>query len=67
MSFDESYFATHFQNESKEESFCMSSWDNDNFLDDSFWSQNPTDTNIVCALYGANSQDQTAYTTTWLG
>lgn len=40
-------------------------WNNDNFLDESFWALNggnPTDCDIISALYGSNSSDITAYT-----
>ena len=35
---------------------CLSGWNNDNFIDDSFWAQNPSDLNILCALYGSDEQ-----------
>lgn len=40
-------------------------WNNDNFLNESFWAQNPTDSDIINALYwdGNNWTDKTAYTT----
>ena len=42
---------------------CASRWDNDNFINDYFRSQNPTTGNIVCALFGnGSSTDTTAYT-----
>ncbi|AHB41335.1 parallel beta-helix repeat-containing protein [candidate division SR1 bacterium RAAC1_SR1_1] len=41
------------------------SWDNDKFLDASFWSQNPNNCDIHAALYGTNSADKTAYTKYW--
>ena len=35
-------------------------WNNDNFIDNSFWSQNPSDDEIVDALFGSE-WDNTAY------
>lgn len=42
-------------------------WDNDNYLDDTFWAQNPTDSDIINALYGDGTgwTDTTAYTEKW--
>ncbi|MCX6823315.1 MAG: right-handed parallel beta-helix repeat-containing protein [candidate division SR1 bacterium] len=44
--------------------FCLSGSDNDNFLTGGFRNYNPTDLNIICALYGDGSGgvDRTAYT-----
>jgi hypothetical protein len=53
MGFDDGYFATHFQKTTKATADCLSGWDNDQFIDDSFRSQNPSDENILCALYGS--------------
>lgn len=39
-------------------------WDNDNFLNSTFWSQNPSDEDIIDALYGSED-DKTAYTLNW--
>lgn len=34
-----------------------------NFLNQRFWDQNPSDENIICALYGESpTHDMTAYT-----
>ena len=44
---------------------CPDWWDNDKFLDESFWSQDPSEENIICALYGKNKNDTTAYTQIW--
>jgi hypothetical protein len=64
MNFYEKYFATHFQTDTKME-MCLSGWNNDNFIDDSFWAQNPSDLNILCAIYGSGGTDKTAYTQFW--
>lgn len=44
-------------------------WDNTNFLDETFWSQNPTNEDIITALYwdGNVWNDKTAYTMNWTG
>ena len=42
-------------------------WDNDNFIDSSFWALNPSDDDIVKALYVDESDYDTAYTTNWSG
>jgi len=46
---------------------CLQSsqWNNDNFLTGRFWSLNPSDDNIICALYGWTGTDWTAYTKQW--
>ena len=44
---------------------CLSGWNNDNFINPTFWSQSPTADNIICALYGSGVGDQTAYTKKW--
>jgi len=46
---------------------CLQSsqWNNDNFLTGRFWSLNPSDDNIICALYGTGENDTTAYTVWW--
>lgn len=44
---------------------CNASRDNDNFINWAFWELNPTDNNIVCALYGAEEDTSTAYTNIW--
>ena len=48
------------------------SWDNENFLDENFWTQwdnltDPEDKSgaIICALYGSGEWDTTAYTNGW--
>ena len=40
-------------------------WDNDHFLTPNFWNLDPTDSQVVCALYGSGWNDQTAYTMWW--
>ena len=40
-------------------------WDNDNFIDQTFWDQSPTDQDIKNALYGSSQSDTTAYTKEW--
>lgn len=40
-------------------------WDNDNFIDSTFWSQGPTDEDIINALYGFAWDTDTAYTKEW--
>ena len=44
-------------------------WDNSSFLDEIFWVQNPTDSDIINALYGdwIADSDRTAYTVQWTG
>ena len=32
---------------------CNPNWNNDNFITGAFWALNPTDDNIICALYGS--------------
>lgn len=59
------YFAMHFQKQTEIVSLCLSWWDNDNFIDNTFRAQNPTNNNIICAIYGSWTSDQTAYTKTW--
>ena len=38
------------------------SWNNDNFINDSFWRANPTDTQIKEAIFGNSGDINTAYT-----
>jgi hypothetical protein len=70
------YFATHFQGEGvwDEEDilYCLSNWDNKNFITGSFWSDwngltSPTEKSgaIICALYGTGPNNKTAYTRQW--
>ena len=63
---NDDYFATHFQEETKYNP-CLSGRDNDQFLDESFWDQDPSDGNILCALFGSGGTDKTAYTQFWSG
>lgn len=44
------------------------SWDNDDFIDENFWNQNPNSCDIVAALYGTwlNKIDPTSYTKDWI-
>ncbi|MCX6824161.1 MAG: right-handed parallel beta-helix repeat-containing protein [candidate division SR1 bacterium] len=53
------YFATHF-----EKSVIVEDTGNDIFIDDSFWSTNPTTGEIIARFYGGGvaSNDKTAYT-----
>jgi parallel beta-helix repeat protein len=45
---------------------CLNGWNNDNFIDDTFWSAYTGITdNIICALYGSGASDTTAYTELW--
>jgi len=44
---------------------CNPDWDNRNFLTGRFWSLNPTDEQIICALYGSGGGNTTAYTKQW--
>lgn len=46
---------------------CLSGRDNNNFIDETFRAMNPTDDNIICAIYGSEDDTDTAYTHTWLG
>ena len=52
---------------------CVEDWDNDNFLNEDFWSgwnqKQPKDKRsaIICALYGTWQDDPTAYTKWWSG
>jgi hypothetical protein len=32
---------------------CSGTWNNDNFIDQSFRDSNPSDADIVCALFGS--------------
>ena len=59
------YFATHFQNNITYTDPCLPAWNNDKFIDESFWIQNPTDQNIICAIYGSYNDTETAYTRQW--
>ena len=45
--------------------YCLNNWDNDYFLTPDFWNQDPRDEAIICALYGKDKSDQTAYTMWW--
>ena len=40
----------------------VSTWDNMNYIDQTFWYANPTSGDIIKALYGSGLNDQTAYT-----
>lgn len=67
MTLNNQYFATHFQKTTSEVATtdCLAGWNNDNFVNDTFRSQNPSDSNILCALYGSGGTDKTAYTQFW--
>ena len=43
-------------------------WDNDNFVTQTgFWDNDPTECEIIAALYGTSAVDETAYTKNWNG
>ena len=46
----------------KDFAFAANSWNNDNFINDSFWRSSPTDTQIKEAIFGSVSDNKTAYT-----
>ena len=56
------YFATHFEDTIINTPECHPSRDNDNFITGAFRDLSPSDENIICALYGENPTDTTAYT-----
>jgi hypothetical protein len=68
---DHSYFAMHFDHVIQYNFAvdCMTWWNNDNFLNSTFWNNIPAPTtgNIICAIYGSGWNDRTAYTTGWNG
>jgi hypothetical protein len=59
------YFATHFQTNITYQNPCNSNWNNDKWIDSSFWALNPSSQNIICAIYGSSTDTGTAYTKLW--
>ena len=41
------------------------SWNNDNFIDETFWETNPTEFDIIYAIYWSEWDYDTAYTSLW--
>jgi hypothetical protein len=46
----------------KDFTFAANPWNNDNFINDSFWRNSPTNTQIKEAIFGNASDIKTAYT-----
>ena len=67
----DTYLATHFEERINIPN-CLSTWNNDNFLNEHFWDTYSGENDmwrlqLICALYWKDQTDKTAYTIWWSG
>ena len=65
------YLATHFEEKINIPN-CLSTWNNDNFLNENFWKYYSGENDmwrlqLICALFWKDQTDKTAYTIWWSG